>query len=171
MLPKIILVLIMLSSIYSWEFASAALIVFAICSVLLRNKKINNYITEKNIGVHQRWDVKYLVGFPAVVVEKPTDCSLLIDDNHNLLVLIGEVEEKIPLTSINKVAVATKRTLGIGKMFKINYRNAQGEKTDVIFKSLNSSAIADAIMETKKQLSKKSPGADPGNTVIDVESL
>ena len=171
MLAKSILLLIMLSSIYSWEFASAALIVFAICSVIIRNKKVSKYIDEKNIGVNQRWDVQYLAGFPSVVVEKPTDCSLIIDDNNDLIVLLGKFEEKIPLTSINTVVVATKKTLGIGKMFKINYRNELGEKTDVIFKSLNSNAISETIMETKNRISKELPDADKGNKVIDIESL
>lgn len=167
MTAKIILVLIMLSSIYSWEFASGALVIFAICSVLVRNKEVNKYIAEKNICVNKRWDVQYLTGFPSLIVERPLDCSLIIDDNNDLIVWAGKFEEKIPLASINAVIVASKKTLGIGKMFKINYCNTQGKESDIIFKSLNSNAISETIMEKVNSLAKEENSADEG----DVESL
>lgn len=155
MLAKIILVLIMLSSIYSWELASAGLIIFAICSVFVRNKEVQNYLTEKNIGVIKRWDVQYLAGLPSLVAEKPMDCSLIIDNQDNLIVLVGKLVEKIPLVNINTVTVATKKTLGIGKMFKINYNDDTGEKTDIVFKSLNSYGIAEAIMDIRNRFCKE----------------
>jgi hypothetical protein len=148
----------MLSSIYSWQFASVALIIFAVCSVFVRNKKVQSYITEKNIGVIQRWDVQYLAGLPSLVVEKPIDCSIIIDNDDNLIILAGKLEEKIPLRNINTVTVATKKTLGIGKMFKINYTNTSGEKVDIVFKSLNSPTITEAIMDSKNRLSTEKQG-------------
>ncbi|MBP2637600.1 MAG: hypothetical protein H6Q72_3507 [Firmicutes bacterium] len=170
-MAKIVLVLIMLSSIYSWELASAALIIFAMCSVLVRNKEVSKYIAAKNICVNKRWDVQYLAGFPSLTVERPVDCSLIIDDNNDLLVLIGKFEEKIPLVNINTVVVASKKTLGIGKMFKINYSNALGQESDIIFKSLNSNAISEAIIDIINRLDKEVYSGDKGNKVIDVESL
>ena len=171
MTAKIVLGLIMLSSIYSWEFASGALILFAMCSVLVRNKQVDKYIAEKNIHVTKRWDVQYLAGFPSLVVEKPMDCSLIIDDNEDLIVLAGKFEEKLPLSSINTVVVASKKTLGIGKMFKINFNNNLGEKMDIIFKSLNSNVIADTIMDAANQAVKEVRNTDKDNQVIEVESL
>ncbi len=163
MSAKIILVLIMLSSIYSWQFASAALIIFAVCSVFVRNKQVQSYITEKNIGVTKRWDVQYLAGLPSLVVKKPIDCSIIIDNDDNLIILTGKLEEKIPLRNINTVTVATKKTLGIGKMFKINYRNTIGETVDIVFKSLNSYAVSEKIMDRINMLSKEKQSVDTGN--------
>jgi hypothetical protein len=168
---KIVLVLIMLSSIYSWELASAALIIFAMCSVLIRNKEVNKYIAQKNICVNKRWDVQYLTGFPSLIVEKPLECSLIIDDNNDLIVWAGKFEEKIPLACVNDVIVASKKTLGLGRMFKISYCNEQGKESDIIFKSLNSSAISETIMGKVNSLDKEAHSADTGNKIIDIESL
>lgn len=145
---KIILGLIVISSLYSWKVSSVALFIFALWSVFSRKKEIRNHIAKKNISVNQMWDVKYLGGMQSLVVEKPMDCLLIIDNNNNLIILVGEFEEKIPLEKIKSATLESTVRLGLGKLklLKISYISDKGKGVNAIFKSFNSGTIAEKIM-------------------------
>lgn len=151
-------------------FMAGAIVVISLVVILFKAKDTGDKLKERNIKAELMWNVKYLGGIQSFVIDKPTDCLIIIDNKNTLFVMIDDIKEHIELNNIKNATAETKESLSVSKLvlvgifafalkdktnyLKLTYINDIGEEANAIFEANNSNLIAQTVMNRRYQAIK-----------------
>lgn len=145
-------------------------VLVAIIIIFEQNRKMSKLegaMKTRNIKAKTKFEMKYLGGFPSVVVAAPTECYLMLGDAE-IHLNVKDNWESISLEDVKEATLETTESLSMAKMamigvfalaskkktsyLKVSFVNKVGDTSHMVFETPLAGIVAQTITKNRYDL-------------------